>query len=295
MSRYRLVSGWTRWAVAALALALAPVSGAGGCAVEGADGLGVAQEEVATRGSVSNWIQVAQSNLCLTAPASGLGAVTQGTCLSNTRNWFSMVPSGNDPNFYNVKAMGNCLDVPLTSTQSGTDLQLYPCHDQTNQQFRLTPSGAGRWQIQPKAGIPLNLCLDIEGGQPTPGARLQQYTCKTIDTGNQRFLGRPVELIAYHESCDADTPLSLGWMEGSFHNWDTLFLGEMAFFNVSGAHFGWDCTDDSDDWIEWTQPGSGFVLGDWDEVFECPPRTTTAEVSRVNRPDADEFRVRCLR
>ncbi|MHC5907361.1 endo-1,4-beta-xylanase [Streptomyces sp. S6] len=62
---------------------------------------------------------------------------------------------------------GRCVDVPNSSTNDGTQVQLYDCHGGTNQQWTSTASG----ELQ----VYGNKCLDA-GGSGT-GARIQIYGC----------------------------------------------------------------------------------------------------------------------
>ncbi|MEV8089660.1 endo-1,4-beta-xylanase [Streptomyces nigra] len=64
-------------------------------------------------------------------------------------------------------ASGRCLDVPNASTTDGTQIQLYDCHSNSNQQWAVTDSGEIR--------VYGNKCLDAAG--TGNGAPVQIYSC----------------------------------------------------------------------------------------------------------------------
>ena len=64
-------------------------------------------------------------------------------------------------------ASGRCLDVPNASTTDGTQIQLYDCHSNSNQQWTVTDSGEIR--------VYGNKCLDAAG--TGNGAKVQIYSC----------------------------------------------------------------------------------------------------------------------
>ncbi|MFF5044147.1 endo-1,4-beta-xylanase [Streptomyces nigra] len=64
-------------------------------------------------------------------------------------------------------ASGRCLDVPNASTSDGTQIQLYDCHSNSNQQWAVTDSGEIR--------VYGNKCLDAAG--TGNGAAVQIYSC----------------------------------------------------------------------------------------------------------------------
>jgi hypothetical protein len=130
-------------------------------------------------------------------------------------------------------------------------------------------TAAGEWRIQPKLGVPYNLCLDIEGGGVDPGARLQQYTCKTIDVENQRFLAVPQQQEPAFLGCASALYLRLGTIEGSL----TLYQTDIA--NSAGRTFGYGCG-----------------IPSTPVPYTCPLNTNLIEISRNY---ADQFRVKCGR
>ncbi|GLJ89512.1 beta-xylanase [Streptomyces poonensis] len=70
---------------------------------------------------------------------------------------------------------GRCLDVPNASTADGTQVQLYDCHSNTNQQWEYTAAGELR--------VYGNKCLDAAG--TGNGAKVQIYSCWGAD--NQKW------------------------------------------------------------------------------------------------------------
>jgi hypothetical protein len=221
-----------------------------------------------TFGTLSNFIQVKLGGPCLIALPSG--AVVQGPCASDPTQWWKVLPAESDPAFFTIENNNRCLDVPDNGQPAlGKDLQVFRCHRQTNQQFRLTARGGGEWQIQPKQSN--SLCLDIEGGWPTTGAPLQQYTCKSIDVDNQRFLLRPQTQQPDFLECGSTSQLRLTWREISTPHSITLFQGNAGYFPARS--FEYRC--------------GSFP---WLLTFDCPDETRTIEVAR-NHPD--RFRVKC--
>ncbi|MEV6939775.1 ricin-type beta-trefoil lectin domain protein, partial [Streptomyces sp. NPDC051132] len=145
-----------------------------------------------------------------TAVLNALNAGT-GTDPGNPGN-----PSGSGP--LKGVASGRCVDVPGTSTTDGTQLQLWDCHDATNQQWAYTDAGelrvygnkcldaAGtgngakvqiytcwgadnqKWRLNSDGtvvGVQSGLCLDAVGAGTANGTLLQLYTCS--NGGNQRW------------------------------------------------------------------------------------------------------------
>jgi endo-1,4-beta-xylanase len=70
---------------------------------------------------------------------------------------------------------GRCLDVPGTSTTDGTQLNLWDCHNGTNQQWTYTAAGELR--------VYGNKCLDAAG--TANGTKVQIYSCWGAD--NQKW------------------------------------------------------------------------------------------------------------
>ncbi|MFF7852711.1 endo-1,4-beta-xylanase [Streptomyces sp. NPDC007904] len=113
---------------------------------------------------------------------------------------------------------GRCLDVPNASTTDGTQLQLWDCHTNTNQQWTYTDSGelrvygdkcldaAGtgngakvqiyscwggdnqKWRLNSDGsvvGVQSGLCLDAAGSGTANGTLIQLYSCS--NGSNQRW------------------------------------------------------------------------------------------------------------
>ncbi|MEW2078405.1 endo-1,4-beta-xylanase [Streptomyces sp. NPDC012403] len=113
---------------------------------------------------------------------------------------------------------GRCLDVPNASTTDGTQLQLWDCHNDTNQQWTYTDAGelrvygnkcldaAGtgngakvqiyscwggdnqKWRLNTDGsivGVQSGLCLDAVGGGTANGTLIQLYSCS--NGNNQRW------------------------------------------------------------------------------------------------------------
>ncbi|OSP44940.1 1,4-beta-xylanase [Streptomyces sp. 13-12-16] len=72
---------------------------------------------------------------------------------------------------------GRCLDVPNASTSDGTQLQLWDCHSNSNQQWTYTDAGELR--------VYGNKCLDAAG--TGNGAKVQIYSCWGGDNQKWRF------------------------------------------------------------------------------------------------------------
>jgi hypothetical protein len=75
-----------------------------------------------------------------------------------------------------VTANGRCIDVPSGSTTPGTQVQLFPCHGGTNQQWTYTPNRELR--------TPSGQCLGFRSS--ASGAALEIQTCNF--TSAQKFL-----------------------------------------------------------------------------------------------------------
>jgi hypothetical protein len=169
---------------------------------------------------------VKRGSMCLAAPIAGNGPVVQLPCASDQRFWWVAEPdkvadrSGN-ARIFKIHNQGRCLDIPDfgpgSLIQNGANLQAYSCAQpmesatQLNQQFKFNRIAAGEYQIQPMIGVTANanLCLDIEWGTTTPGNALQQFTCKTSDVENQRFLLRPRLYQHKYLDCDDSDPLNV--------------------------------------------------------------------------------------
>ncbi|WP_182899350.1 RICIN domain-containing protein, partial [Microbispora sp. H10830] len=118
-------------------------------------------------------------------------------------------PSGGGGQIKNVAA-GRCLDVPNASTSDGTQVQLWDCNGQSNQQWSYTSAqelrvygnkcldaaGTGngakvqiyscwggdnqKWRLNSDGtivGVQSNLCLDAVGAGTSNGTQIQLYSC----------------------------------------------------------------------------------------------------------------------
>ncbi len=233
-------------------------------------------QAVINSGNLGSTMRVVNSNLCMhVAPQpDGVWRVDQQPCASNSSMWFYARPIPNT-GYFSIEANGRCLDVPSSSTVAGVDLQLYPCHKQSNQQFALTATPNG-YEITPRSA-PLR-CLDVENGNSTPGNRLQQYFCN--GGTNQRFLIRPTMSENIFD-CDSDEILHVGFPVPSAQNptYLNILNGQVFHFDANQVR-----------WSEGIVSGAGW----WDGEKICAAGTTTIEISR-GLADRDTFRLRCYK
>jgi hypothetical protein len=126
-----------------------------------------------------------------------------------------VVRAVSDPSFFTLENNHRCLDVkPEDTSASGANLQVFPCHWHTNQQFRLIDRGGGEWQIMPKLGVQYNLGLDIEGGAP------REPAVPPPSAGQEpAFVG-----------CDSDEWLRLQWYQFGVPRTITLYQGNAGSF-----------------------------------------------------------------
>ncbi|MBC9713162.1 endo-1,4-beta-xylanase [Streptomyces sp. TRM66268-LWL] len=88
------------------------------------------------------------------------------TSVLNALNGGTTTPPGDGTQLKGVGS-GRCVDVPNSSTTDGTQVQLWDCNGQTNQQWTTTASGELR--------VYGNKCLDAAG--TANGSRVQIYSC----------------------------------------------------------------------------------------------------------------------
>ncbi|MFJ8546897.1 endo-1,4-beta-xylanase [Streptomyces sp. NPDC093586] len=139
------------------------------------------------------------------------------TAVLNALNGGSTTPPADGETIKGVGS-GRCLDVPGTSTTDGTQVQLWDCHNGTNQQWTYTDAGEFRvygnkcldaagtgngakvqiyscwggdnqkWRLNTDGsivGVQSGLCLDAVGGGTANGTLIQLYSCS--NGNNQRW------------------------------------------------------------------------------------------------------------
>ncbi|HEY3005894.1 MAG TPA: RICIN domain-containing protein [Kribbellaceae bacterium] len=75
---------------------------------------------------------------------------------------------------YNINTSGKNLDVPGSSTSTGTQLIVWAPHTGDNQKFVVTDTGDGTYTIK---NVHSGLCVDVNGGSTAAGAAIIQWTC----------------------------------------------------------------------------------------------------------------------
>ncbi|WP_179945355.1 alkaline phosphatase family protein [Luteipulveratus mongoliensis] len=83
---------------------------------------------------------------------------------------------------YQVVSGGNAIDVPNSSTATGTQLIQWPAHTGDNQKFAFNANGDGTFSIK---NVHSGLCVDVANGSAAVGARIIQWTC--TGNANQRW------------------------------------------------------------------------------------------------------------
>ncbi|GAA4440882.1 hypothetical protein GCM10023148_48070 [Actinokineospora soli] len=86
---------------------------------------------------------------------------------------------------YRLTSGGLAVDVPGSSTATGTQLIAWTQHTGANQQFTLTGDGTSYTLRNVHSG----LCVDVAGGSPAAGAAIIQWTC--TGGANQRWTITP--------------------------------------------------------------------------------------------------------
>ena len=74
------------------------------------------------------------------------------------------------------------MDVPASSTTTGTQLIVWAPHTGDNQRFTFTQNSDGNWTIK---NVHSGLCVDVNGGSVDSGAAIIQWTC--TGNANQRW------------------------------------------------------------------------------------------------------------
>ncbi|MGH3862432.1 MAG: RICIN domain-containing protein [Actinokineospora sp.] len=83
---------------------------------------------------------------------------------------------------YRITTSGKAMDVPGSSTATGTQLIVWAPHTGNNQRFVPTATGDGSYTLK---NVHNGLCVDVSGGSTTAGAAIIQWTCTAA--ANQRF------------------------------------------------------------------------------------------------------------
>lgn len=108
---------------------------------------------------------------------------------------------------------GYCFDHGIPLNQNGGDrgVKLVRCHGGTSQTWWVITSGRGAGLIQNAANW--QVCLNIEGGNDSPGARLIVWPCGFNNPGNnERFFigGKMTSAQLAGQKVDVKTALSFG-------------------------------------------------------------------------------------
>jgi hypothetical protein len=199
--------------------------------------------------------------------------VVQTRCNGSTEQQWRVRPVPGDPGYFELLGWtlhtgGMCLDLPGGSNRSGTDMQIFGCHNGDNQRFLIRSTRTGL-QIVPKRNRLNNLCLDVEWNDQRAGRRLQQFTC--VEQGNQRFTIphiNPTFLRSnHHRSSDRILTFRTPWFSlgrgerthkgGSWYRWVSGFArtsdgqcpggtDDMEFYRSASSDSFWvSCYDDN--------------------------------------------------
>ncbi|MEV6527947.1 family 20 glycosylhydrolase [Longispora sp. NPDC051575] len=94
---------------------------------------------------------------------------------------------------------GKALDMPASSTATGTQAVHWALHGGPNQQWRFTRNADGTYAI---TNVRSSLCLDVDAAATVPAAKVVQWTC--TGTANQRWsvtaTGNGLTLTAAHSN-----------------------------------------------------------------------------------------------
>ncbi|HVK20191.1 MAG TPA: family 20 glycosylhydrolase [Actinokineospora sp.] len=83
---------------------------------------------------------------------------------------------------YQIKASGLAMDVPGSSTATGTQLIVWSSHTGNNQKFVVTANADATYSVK---NVNSNLCLDVSGASSSAGAAIVQWTCSSA--ANQKW------------------------------------------------------------------------------------------------------------
>ncbi|WP_354644507.1 family 20 glycosylhydrolase [Kitasatospora camelliae] len=116
-----------------------------------------------------------------------LYATQRGTTYGYSLYEFEVYAPGGPAGTHVLSVGGKALDVPGSSTKTGTQLITWATHGGTNQQWQLTADADGSYTLVNAAS---QLCADVNGGSTAAGAAVIQWTCTGTD--NQRWLLTPL-------------------------------------------------------------------------------------------------------
>ncbi|ATB42673.1 secreted glycosyl hydrolase [Cystobacter fuscus] len=111
------------------------------------------------------------------------GGTGTNTCADGTLPGGGTPPGPQDGSIVRLvaKHSGKCLDVPNSSTTSGTALQQYTCNGTNAQAFRLQSAIGGFNLVNVNSGK----CVDVSNSSTADGATIQQWDCN--NTSAQTF------------------------------------------------------------------------------------------------------------
>ncbi|MFI6151620.1 glycoside hydrolase family 27 protein [Kitasatospora sp. NPDC051170] len=110
---------------------------------------------------------------------SGATSTTTGTISASVpahgTTMFRVAGGTSAPTGGALRAVGaaKCLDVPNSTTTPGTQVAIWECNAQANQQWTYTASN----QLTVYSGSGQQMCLDADHGQTTPGTKVGIWTC----------------------------------------------------------------------------------------------------------------------
>jgi hypothetical protein len=143
------------------------------------------------------WIQNDNTRLCVDAPNGGPSypdePITQYPCRHNDNQRFHFTSTGQvdpygRPTYKIIQAVGlpdlwMCIDLPgYTWVPPGTDVSIYPCRGNDNQDWLLLPMN--EWTVQ-IVNVASGLCLDVPGYRDPfavgrADLRLKVFTCARV-------------------------------------------------------------------------------------------------------------------
>jgi hypothetical protein len=121
-------------------------------------------------------------DFCVETSSSDSTRVQIATCDGGSNQRWELVPVGilSSESLFSIKQGSQCLEVTDSSTEPRTLLKLTSCFPRAAL-FSWGATGALEWS---------GMCVDVRGGDPVEGARLQIYSCKSdsdVGVANQRF------------------------------------------------------------------------------------------------------------